>query len=372
MDSPRQLLISAYPVGYGPAAKALVLAAQCRLVGLPSVFVGNGVAYELVSRSDGVFQDVVRARAHEPVARRLVRDSPAVVSVMDRDFAALAGELSRPLHVVDSLLWMRDRVPEAFRSAERYWAQDFIGVRDRLADVSPPHTVIGPIIDSPPTGTGSVSGKLVVSLGGFEAADDRDRDRIYGELVLRALGESRLASAFARRITVLASEGNVRSLGHLAQDCGVELTSLSHVAALREFADASLVVAAPGLTTTLECFQLGLPTFFLPPRNYSQWSVLKALRVRGLAANALHWEDLADDCRLGERLPEADRNPGVAAAIDRLAVSPAARKALSRSLSSCVDSDLGAMARRQQEFFHSLGTNGAAVIAARLASESDG
>ena len=369
---PRRLLFCAYPLGYGPAAKVLVLAARCRSADLEPVFVGQGVAHELISRSDGVFHDVVRAGADDQVARIIARESRVVVSVMDRDFASLAGELSRPLHVVDSLLWMRDRVPEAFRSARCYWAQDFIGVRERIAGLASPPTVIGPILDIPPAAPRAVSDKLVVSLGGFEGADDADCDRVYGELVLRAIRGSRLMTAFARRITILASARNVDTLGRSAMECGVELTSLPHHAALDELATASMVLTTPGLTTTLECFQLGRPTFFLPPRNYSQWSALKALRARGLALHALHWEDLSNRYRLGERLPESDRNPQVRAAIDELARDSLAQETLSECLSGCLDCDRDMLANRQHEFFQSLGENGASVIVARLAGEIEG
>ena len=368
---PRRLLFAAYPMGYGPAAKVLVLAAQCRSAGLEAVFVGEGVAHELVSRSGELFHDVVRAGAGEKIGRILVRESSAVVSVMDRDFASLAAELSRPLHVVDSLLWMRDAVPEAFCSARRYWVQNFIGVRERIAGYSSPYTVVGPILEVRPAAPRAEPGKLVVSLGGFEAADGVDRDRVYGELVLAAISSSRLRVSFEERITILTSTRNVDSLGGFAAECGIELKSLSHHAALDELGTASMVLAAPGLTTALECFQLGRPTFFLPPRNYSQWSILNAFRTRRLALHALHWEDLSERHRLGERMPESERNPQVRAAIDELAGGMLAQETLSERLSACLDSDHAALANRQHEFFQSLGPNGASVIATRLGSEID-
>ena len=200
----RRLLFSAYPMGYGPAAKALVLAARCRSAGFDPVFVGQGVAHELVSRSGEIFSEVVQSDANRTAARTLTRESHAVVSVMDREFASLAGELSRPLHVVDSLLWLRDRVPEAFSSACRYWAQDFVGVREPVEGLASPVSVVGPIVSPRSAVPVTASGKLLVSLGGFDGAGDPDRNRVYGELVLEAIAGSRLATSFAGRITTLA------------------------------------------------------------------------------------------------------------------------------------------------------------------------
>jgi hypothetical protein len=368
MERRPRLLFCAYPVGYGPAAKALVLASLCREAGFETVFVGQGSAHELVSRSEGIFDDVVCADAGEDVSRGLVGGSRAVVSIMDREFAFLAHELSRPLHVVDSLYWMRDRVPEAFAFARHYWVQDFPGVHEEIPGLSVPPVVIGPVVDVRPLSVGNGSGKLLISLGGFEASDDADRDRVYGELVLRAIETSRLATQTAE-VTVIAGARTVRTLHRQAADCGVEIRSLPHEAALDELATATTILAAPGLTTLLESFRLGCATLFLPPRNYSQWCILKTLRVRRLAPHALHWEDLSEKYRLSARAPESERNPQVREAIDRLAGSAAALEALSRHLTNWCDIDRRDLAIRQHEFFKSLGPNGASAITTQLSKE---
>jgi hypothetical protein len=288
---------------------------------------------------------------------------------MDRDFASLAAELSRPLHVVDSLLWMRDQIPEAFRAARRYWAQEFIGVGDRIPSLVPQGTVVGPILKVGQSGPRAVSRKLVVNLGGLATADHTDR--VYGWLVLRALGRSRVSTEFGQ-ITILASASTIEKLEPHASECGGELASLAHDAAVEEMATAAVVLTAPGLTTTLECFRTGRPTLFLPPQNYSQWTILKALRGLGLAPHALHWEDLAERHGVTERKGEPERSAQVRAAIGRLAATLPAQEALSSCLSACLDGDLSVLASRQHRFFLSLGPNGAPVIAAELAGELRG
>ena len=65
---------------------------------------------------------------------------------MDRDYLGLAHALAKPAFVVDSLFWMRDRIPDEFRAARRYWVQDFVGVRARLAETGIPARVVGPIV----------------------------------------------------------------------------------------------------------------------------------------------------------------------------------------------------------------------------------
>jgi len=364
------VVFSAYPVGYGPAAKALVLAADCRRRGVETVFVGDGVAYELVSRSSGVFDRVVHAGAAERTAQDVVAGAAVVVSVMDREFASLASDQGRPLHVVDSLLWMRSLVPESFLRARSYWAQDFVGVRDRASELTRPPTVVGPILDArrPRKHAQAVPKKLGVNLGGFAASDGADS--LYGELVLRALTASRLYGAFPRERRILANAATIRQLAPLAAELGVQLTSLARDSALDELATASLVLTSPGLTTTLESFRFGRPTAFLPPQNFSQWCALKALRAHGLAPHALHWEDLGDSDRLGNATREPEVSTArVRATIARLAAASPAREALVDSLSSCATIDWPMMAARQQDFFRLLGPNGAPVIAAALVAE---
>ncbi len=350
----RPLLFSAYPLGYGPAAKAMAVAARCASAGVESVFVGDGVAHELVVRSDRIFAWIVEAPPGGAAARALVRDSGAVVSVMERDIARVAVEESRPLHVVDSLLFMRDRVPDAFVPANRYWAQRFPGV-EPPPDRSVRPMVVGPILSDGPAPESGRTGGLVVNLGGFEDNGDRRSDRRYLRLVLRAL------ETVDGRVRTLASKGTAAEVGRLAAPRGIE--SLAHDDALRVLASADVVVTAPGLTATLECFRLGRPVFFLPPRNYSQWCILKTLRSYGVAPTSLHWEDLDDRLSIAGRLPESVRNPRVRAAIDQLAPSRAAAGALAGVFEAAVDGDHAGLRADQQAFLRSLGTDGAHTIA---------
>lgn len=366
--APRKLLFAAYPLGYGPAAKALAIAERCREAGLESVFVGRGVAHELVARSAGPFIEAIEANGHDRELRAMVRDAGAIVSVMDRDIARLAGEASRPLHVVDSLMWMRDRVPGAFSAARRYWMQ-------RLWDdepTAPPHigfTFVGPILRPRPSPSPPGQG-LLVSLGGFEANAGSERDHRYAQLILSGIHSSHATRIYPSRVKILASARLAKAIEAQAHRLGVQTASLAHSEALEELGSASVILTAPGLTTSLECFQLGRPTFFLPPRNYSQWCTLKKLRARGLAPYALHWEDLGERFRLAQRMPEEVRNPRVDAAITELAETRAAQDAIGRLFAVAASGGHGALVRSQGKFLQSLGDDGAQAIAAHLAGEA--
>jgi hypothetical protein len=360
------VLFAAFPLGYGPAAKAVVLADRCREAGLEPAFVGRGVSFELAARSRGVFAEVFEGGPGDARARSLADGARAVVSVMDRGMAQLAQERSRPLHVVDSLLWMRDQVPASLLGARRYWVQRFGDDAGVPCGVSP--EFIGPILASvPPPETAAPDCPLVINLGGFESAASPDRDRRYGEMVLEAFAEAGAGARDAPSATLLASAGTVGRLRPSAERLGVEVRSVAHDEAIGLLARARLVITVPGLTTALESFQLGRPTLFLPPRNFSQWCILKRMRHRGLAPHSTHWEDFGERYHLGERLPESVRDLRMHTAIDELVGRHAVRQSVASLFVAAQSSDHQELAAAQKEFLRSLGEDGTVAVVRDLA-----
>jgi hypothetical protein len=356
----------AYSFGYGPAAKLIVLARALRDRGWDPVFLGTGIARELAARSD-VFTQVVTAEPDGAEARDWVHAATALLSVMDRDFAAIACESGRPYCVVDSLLWMRDRVPDVFRSASRYWVQDFPGVRTRLAEIQPTPTIVGPIVPAMSRAEPGPSAGLVLNLGGMESPNSAVGGALrYADFVVDGLIRSGLLARFAGRAAVLGGRGIVDHLARRYGRPGLEFASLSHDEGLGRLAGAAVVLTAPGLTTTLECFQLAVPTFFLPPQNYSQWWSLDALRRSGLAPGSFHWQDRLPESPIVERMPEAARGPLLRGIMDRLVADEAAQAAYVDCLDAASATDRPALAARQRRFFDSLGPNGVETIAREL------
>lgn len=357
---------SAYPLGYGPAAKLIVLARALRARGWEPVFLGSGIAKELAARSD-VFAEVITAEGDEPEVRRRLGAARVLLSVMDRSIAAVARDCGRPYCVVDSLLWMRDRVPDVFLSAHRYWVQDFPGVRARLTEFHPTPTVVGPIVPAMRPVDAGAAAELVVNLGGMESPDGpADHAARYAEFVVDGLVRSRLPVEFGGRTVVL---GGRRVIEHLRRRHGgtaLAFDSLPHEESLARLARAAVVLTAPGLTTTLECFQLAVPTFFLPPENYSQWWSLHLLRAHELAPGSFHWQDRLPESPIVERMPEATRGPKLRAAIDRVIGDESARVAYTDNLDAIRSADHADLAARQRAFFESLGPDGTETIAREL------
>ena len=126
------------------------------------------------------------------------------------------------------------------------------------------------------------------------------------------------------------------------------------------------MLTAPGLTTTLECFQLGVPTFFLPPENYSQWWSLHLLRAHELAPGSFHWQDRLRESPIVERMPEATRGPKLRAVVERVIGEASAHVAYVDHLDAIPSADRSALAARQRAFFESLGPDGTETIAREL------
>jgi len=367
VTTPPTLICGAMPLGYGPAAKLLTLARILRGRGLRLVLIGHGTSLELATRSEQLFDDVVHAQPGDGTREAAVRSADAVLSVMDRDLAQAAAAADVPLYVVDSLLWMRDAILPAFRGARRYWAQNFLGLHEVQGDYEPAPAIVGPIVSPRPPRPGRVHGELLVNLGGCEALDGADANfGAYADCVVGGLLESSLARTFAGRTTVMAGARRVEALAATYGACGVAFSSLPHHAAVERLAGAALVFTAPGVTTLLESFQCGVPTYLLPPQSYSQWCTLRMLRAAGLAPHALHWEDLAGSPRLADRMPESERNPLVRAAIARFTADGTAQSRLAGCLDAAGRSDHAAVAAAQSRFFASLGPNGTLTIAEEI------
>jgi hypothetical protein len=361
-------VLCAQPYGYGPVSKLLALAGRLRPTGLPLVFVGTGITLELAARSAPLFARVLDAGPGSTDAREAIAGAAAVVSVMDREYSVVATDLGRPLYVVDSLYWMRATLPPAFRGARIHWVQDFDGVATvpgRAENVR----ITGPLL---PPGLPRWRGgpRLVVNLGGgrspFASAAD---NAAYWRFVLGGLRQSDLGTRYRGRILVLGGEQCLAVVRAEGLDEGFELATLPHAAALEAFAGAAMVLSSPGLTTSLECFRMGVPVRYLPPQNYSQWCILRSLRRHQAADHAFHWEDMGERYRLADRLDEPDRDPLIRRAIDGLSILPDARSAYLDGLARMAGGDPAAVAATQARYLQSLGGDGIGQVVDGLLSD---
>lgn len=367
---PRTLVCCASSFGYGPVAKLLAIAQALRdrPVKPRLVFVGTDIAYELAARAN-VFDEVMFGAPETARVRQAVRSGDGLLSVMDRHYFPLAQDADIALFAVDSLFWLRQPVPESIRIARRAFVQDFDGVRQRLGQTAVRAEIVGPIVRSLPSAPPRSDRRLVVNLGGGESPYGSLEHRPgYADLAVRAILTSELATRFDRQIVLISGQRLSERLGHTYPGCGIDFRSVSHDQALSLLGSATLVVTSPGLTTSLECFQLSTPTYFLPPQNSSQWWILDVFRRHELAPISLHWDDLEPRRALPRLLPQDVRETIVREIVGPLMTGSDVASRLARVLSRIAHTDHDALVARQRRYFDSLGANGATVIAEALAT----
>jgi hypothetical protein len=336
-------------------------------MGLRTVFLGTGIAHELAARSSA-FDDIVQASPDDGLARSVIGHCDGLLSLQDRAYAGLALELSKPLYVADSLFWMRDRIPAPFLSARRYWVQEFTGARQPNRRAGSKPTVVGPIVRSMSPAPESLrTRRLLVNLGGCESPHDSMlEDTSYFDFVMAGLLRSDLVARQHHDVILMAGSRCIRSLRARYPRCGIEFVSVAHEDATSLLQTARIVLTSPGLTASLECFQFAVPTFFLPPQNFSQWWILKTLRANGLAPGSFHWEDVLPGYPIKDRMPESTRTPLVRQAIRSAAQDWDAARRYRDCLSSCVSYGHPDLARKQRAFFDALGPNGTEQIVRNL------
>ncbi len=185
---------------------------------------------------------------------------------------------------------------------------------------------------------------------------------------MRAILASGLVEHVGKQTTVV---GGVRCIASLRKEFagrGFDFLSLSATDTTACIRSAAIVLTAPGLTSTLECFRSCATTFFLPPQNYSQWSVLRQLRQRSLAPLALDWHEICPSLKLRDRLTESERKPLVQAALKHMTETDDASRELAARLARIRLVECDHLVSEQGRFFRGLGRNGSVTIAIQLRS----
>ena len=257
--------------------------------------------------------------------------------------------------------------PEPFRHASRYWTQRFFGKEIGSWRLSPPPTVVAPIVAPIATVRSVPRVDLLIHLGGCASPTATAEDHYrYAAFITRAIVSAELP--VLGRTLLLAGESCAERLRGEFPGCGIEFDSLPHEDALGALANSGFVLTSPGVTATLECFRLGVATFFLPPQNYSQWLALGALRDACLAPEAFHWADVVSPPSFRD-MPEDRRTPAVLHTIRCLSAQMVIQQDLERRLRRMLRRSRTDLAAMQHEAFVSLGSNGTAQIARELASD---
>lgn len=305
----RRVLIIAAPFGYGPAARALLIATA--LTDLAEVTVlSSRDAYRFIARNRAP-----QVRCREGIFSRLFpgRDALAEFDLfisINNDLAVrhlVASGLAERAIFVDSILpWRAAGAAAGFgQPIGAYLVQDFPGA-SRLLGTCHAHRVelTAPIVWPRDTGTaarpprheGAGLRRLVLHFGGITSP------LVPWEVIRRPIeGMANVVAEAARRhereLIVLGSRhlGSLPLLSNAPLDSGIRVVaqaSPAEAAALVE--GAELLVTTPGIGMVYEAMAREVPTLLLPPVNSTQlhqYAVLTAFGYPGAmserAASAL-------------------------------------------------------------------------------------
>ncbi|AZS85977.1 hypothetical protein ELQ87_18075 [Streptomyces griseoviridis] len=320
-----RVLVNAQPFGFGPAAAAAVLADELAPHCDRLAYIGAGHTLDLQRRPPyTAVHDItgLPEPARLDRLRQLGEDYDLLLTAMDFPMAALARRAGLRVAVYDALTWYWPDLPAVVRDPSvLYLAQDFFGVRERVALETPSTgraVVVAPLIAPGPPWRGG-GGHVLVNLAGLHNPFWHPRETAaYARLMVAAV---RAGTPAGLRVTVAASRLTAGELAGPAREptgpteCGPGTTvgTYRRAEVLRLMSEAAYAFMTPGLGNVYDAAATGVPTVWLPPANNTQGLQSGLLHAHGCCDARMDWAGLGH--AVDYRAPEAVAMAGLAAAV---------------------------------------------------------
>lgn len=303
-----RLLFNAQPFGFGPAAAVSLLAAELARVCERPAYIGGGHTLDLQTEPPyHAVHDTTGRSPDEVLAllRDLAPRYDLFVTAMDFEMAELALHAGFDVAVYDALTWYWPAVPDVAHDAVLYLAQDFFGVRERVA-ADP--ALRGRAVIVPPVITRGRDWRpgrhVLLNLGGLHNPCWLPDDAVtYARIVLAAVR----ASVPANRSLIVAASRTVAA-GLDDPDVG----TYDHATMLELMGTAAYACMTSGLGNIYDAAATGVPTLWLPAANDSQPAQARLLCRHGYCDACLDWADV------GRPVDYRAPTPAVSRAISRV------------------------------------------------------
>lgn len=330
----RNILISAAPVGFGPASKAWLIAAELRKRHSVTLNI-TGDAGDFLKANrwpdvpvvEGTFGDAFPDRASLAGFDAFI----AVNQMVALSRLARMGMADRSI-LVDSLTHWRSKVDEiqAPGGLLAHLVQDYPAINGALSRTLPPGvTAVAPIIHR-----GEQNNRrhgIVIHTGGMAVPTDVGVP--FREAVIQLFGLT-LEAALEKR-SEIALLGNPYALDCVPGAARVKaLGSVSPVQAAEAIGKAELLITTPGIGAIYEAIGQDTPVILLPPTNSTQISHYRVLRNQGMAGT-LNQAVLERLDQIAQQLPWQDHKPYLIEQLARNA--PAALTGLKPLLNALLD-----------------------------------
>lgn len=305
-DGPR-ILLNAEAFGFGPAAASAVLAEELLACGAELGYVGGGHTLDLQHRPPYTAVHDITGLSEAACLDRLrglAGEYDAVLTSMDFAFGLTARQAGFRVAVYDALTWFWPWVwPVVRDESVLYLAQDFFGVRERVAgepELAGARSVVVPPLVEPGGGWVGGGDQVVVNLGGlcnpfWEAAEVE----AYARLVVAGVRDAVPESC---SVLVVTSEGIARELGSSVRGVTVGTYRRSDVLDLLRVAPYAFMT--PGLGNIYDAAATGVPTVLLPATNASQARQAEVVAAHGCCDGLVDWSDFGLTVDFGDGEPE--------------------------------------------------------------------
>lgn len=319
------IVASAFPFGYGPTSKMLVIAKQLRSSSVQHNvdFVGSDIALMFAEQNAQYYENTY---SFDNIDNLNVLKYDLAICVMNHYFIIWAYLHGIPTIFIDSLFWfwewdnkgrmsIADGFIEeikkgmtfseamikaqdfnshelkyvAYRLADTVMTQDFIEnqndnkhhlIRDSIA-----RTRIGPIVDTSYNLSQSLSkNDVLISLSGTYSPLNREPQALaYAELVLTTLDN--FISSQPEGVNIIMTVNPDLTEKISPRNKRVRLMSLPHDNFLRRLAKSKILFAPAGVTTIYESIYYNVPIIFLPEQHDGHYKNYLRLTNNGAFAD---------------------------------------------------------------------------------------
>jgi len=350
-----RLLLNAEPFGFGPTAAIAAMMPHLRAHFSNIGYAGTGHTLDL---QKNLPYDQVHDIGGLPPEKlgAVLSGYDVLLTASDFGMAEAARRQGLKVCIYDPLTWYWPEIPAAAKQADLYIAQDFYGVRERIAaefnslakcEVVPP--IIRPVADEKPRG------HILINLGGlqnpFWAVEDAAR---YAGSLLDCL---RAAIPATEKIIVATS----RAIAEKLTDPDAKTYSVEEMADLRQRSKVAFMT--PGLGNIFDAAADNVPTVWLPPANDSQGQQADIIRARNLCDAIIDWADLSPGLGINYKSPQPAVLAHITATVRQFAVSPLLQQEFSRLAGKACRDIAGRPHSAAQALLKQFGENGASAAA---------
>lgn len=313
-------------------------------------------------------ENIADLLAHEA----LFKSADLFVNIMNPLSARFAAERGLPMVQIDSLFWMWEQIAEEILGSEIYFIQDFEGVSEQMKKFSGRIRnpfLVGPIVKEVPTGV-SKKNKLLINLGGMESASIKvGVNTEYPYTIMRLINDVLAKGHNFDEIVCAGNRDILEEMKKRIPNGAIHYQFFEHDEFLRQIAESRLIISSPGLTTAFEVFNSGIPVFFIPPQNYSQYWNLDSFIKNGVATRAINWNHLYPEVSILkceeqkdgiEKVLQCTRN------FEKDQVAWSRVEDYIRHLLTLSAEELKEVGERQKKYFETLGGNGTEVIVRKI------